>query len=1192
MYLKKLEIQGFKSFADKTEIEFKDDITAIIGPNGSGKSNISDAIRWVLGEQSAKSLRGSKMEDIIFSGTDKRRALGLAEVTISFDNKDKLIPVDYTEVAVTRRMFRSGESEFYINKNSCRLKDIRELFMDTGIGKEGYSIIGQGRIEEILSDRPEDRRGIFEEAAGIVKYKTKKNETERKLSSTEGNLVRIKDLIHEIRKQFETLEVEAEKATQFTELYEELKRLEVNLYIREIEDLREQFEDLKLQIEKDSQEIKLIENSKIGMEDKFNQLKDSVGKIEKSIEEFRNNRFDILQSLEKDKNQVSLFSEKENFYKKDMERLNSEIIKLKQSISLIDEEIVKSKNEEQDIHKEYNDLSIIYEEKGQELNRLNEEIDSMEDELEKEKSKVVSIYNSISDKRSQLNSIDSFNDNIDKRLLQLNREIDSIIEDRDKISLDLEKSTEEEKELKEVMGNLTLERSKYEKRERDLESSLDKNSEEIKSIQIKLQGVISSYNLYRNMEEGYEGYYRSVKNLLSSIKRLRLDDKGFIGVVAELLKVDELYEKAIDIALGSSLQNIVTESEADAKRMIDYLKKNNMGRVTFLPLSAIKANTLNLDTNSLKDFGVLGLGHELIDYDVKYKRLFEHLLGRTIIVDNIDNGIRLANRFNHIYRIVTLDGDILNPGGSLTGGSYNNNAISIISRKNRIKQLKAEIEELKEELNRLEDKRNDISSEFKLHREDMESLEVKMKELELSIMQLNNRMDASSNEKVRLSREMDKKNEEIDSLKGEVDGFKLKKEEYVEELGRLEEESRITKDNVALLAKNLNEKKVFKENIVKEVTELKINLNTVDNKLKNIQLEVESNLLKKKDIDTSIIDKSNMIKDIEEDIFKIGEEKLGLVDRIENREEEETDIAKTLENMISEKDELMDNFYREQEELKIINDSLGNLEREKNKKDLKLSKCTLQLENKSSRLMEDYQLSLEESIELEDLSIDLTEAKPKISKLKSSIKELGNVNLGAIEDYKEVKERLNFIETQHDDLVDSKANLEKIIDDMEKKMRTQFLESFKEINENFGKVFSVLFNGGKGRLELDSEDDILNTGIEIKVQPPGKKLQNLNLLSGGEKSLTAVALLFAILETKPSPFCILDEIDAALDDANIGRYTDYLRKFNSNTQFILITHRKPTMEISDVLYGVTMAEEGVSKLISVKLKDNIDELVS
>ena len=1192
MYLKRIEIQGFKSFADKTEIEFKDDITAIVGPNGSGKSNISDAIRWVLGEQSAKSLRGSKMEDIIFSGTDKRRALGFAEVTIFFDNKDKLIPIDYSEVAVTRRMFRSGESEFYINKNSCRLKDIRELFMDTGIGKDGYSIIGQGRIDEILSDKPEDRRSIFEEAAGIVKYKTKKIETEKKLSSTEGNLIRIKDLIHEITKQFQSLEVEAKKATQFMTLYDELKYLEVNLYIREIKKLNVQIHELKEDIEKEDKKIFNIEDSKVSIENSFNEIKESVEEAEKRIEELRSNKLELIQSLERNKNQISLLSEKESYYKKDKERLSDEINKFKESIISISETINNIQDEKKIIDEEYKELLINYNEKNEDLIKLNRGIKIKEEELENEKNRVISIYNSMSDKKSQLNSIDSFNDNIDKRLTQLNKEIELIKVNKEKISADLEELLKEEKNLKENLGSLTMKNSKYAEEKDNLETLLNSTLEEAKSIQIKLQGVISSYNLYKNMEEGYEGYYRSVKNLLNAIKKSRVDNRGFVGVVADLLKVDELYEKAIDISLGSSLQNIVTESEEDAKKMIDFLKNNNMGRVTFLPLSSIKGSTLNIDMKSLKDYGVLGLGHELVKYDNRYKKLFEYLLGRTIIVDNIDNGIKLANRFNHSYRIVTLDGDVLNPGGSLTGGSYNNSAISIISRKNRIRQLKIEIEEYKEALDNLEEKKNNISSECKLNQEKIEILKDKIKEIELNLMQLDNKREAYIRDQSRLDGDINKNINEINSLDREISGFEIKRKECIEGLQRLEEESNLVKSQIDLSAEDLNKERTFKENLSKEVTDLKITLNTVDNKLKNLDMEMNSKLKDKDKIETSISQKLNTIHSIKEDVLKIQDERNILIKEIEDKENREINISKELEELVIKKENLMKSFYKRQEELKEINDNLGKLEREKNKMDLKLSKSLLQLENNNTKLLEDYQLEFEKALELEDESMDMIKAKPRISQLKSDIKKLGNVNLGSIEDFKEVKERLSFIESQHNDLVNSKENLEKIIKDMEKKMRAQFLESFEKINENFSKVFSVLFNGGKAKLELEQVDDILNTGVEIVVQPPGKKLQNLNLLSGGEKSLTAVALLFAILETKPSPFCILDEIDAALDEANIGRYTDYLKKFNKKTQFILITHRKTTMEMANILYGVTMAEEGVSRLISIKLKDNVEGLVS
>lgn len=1190
MYLKKIEIQGFKSFADRTTIEFKNDITAIVGPNGSGKSNISDAIRWVLGEQSVKSLRGSKMEDVIFSGTDKRRALGFAEVTIFFDNSDNSIPVDFSEVAVTRRMFRSGESEYYINKSSSRLKDVRSLFMDTGIGKDGYSIIGQGRIDEVLSNKPEDRRNIFEEAAGIVKYKTKKEETERKLNKTQENLIRIKDLIFEIKNQYDGLESESKKAIEFVDLYEELKVLDVNLCIRVINKLKLQMAELNTEIELDANEIENLTLQRADLDSRFNQLKNNIKEIEEKHEFYRNKKVDLVQSIENYKSQINLISEKEKFYNRDTEKYNQELENLKTSIETIDEELLSLEDELHKTNKEYLRINEIYMVKKEEYTSIEDLLVEKEKILESEKELLISVYNKISDKKSSLNGIHSFQDNIDKRLTQLNKENHRIHTDKLSNEDALEYLIEEESYLNDKLTELNRNKETIDNTKKELNINHTNLANEIREVEIKLQGLVSSYKLYKNMEEGYEGYYKSVKNLLQSIKNNRIDKSGFEGVVADLLKVDSIYEKAIDISLGSNLQNIVVNDEGKAKSMIDFLKKNNLGRVTFLPLSVIRGKTLNLDISKLKEFGVIGLAHNLIEFDQKYKNIFESLLGRTIIVDTIDNGIKLANKYNHIHRIVTLDGDVLNPGGSLSGGS-SNNAISIITRKNRIIALEKEIQELNDLHKALQEKRVKIYKDIENNESISTALINEIKELEISILKNSNDKNSRDRDIERLEKEIIRIQEEILTLENESSDYLSKKTDYENAVIEFEDNVNSINDKIKTMNQDLNNEKNLKEEKNKELTDYQINLNQIQNKLDNLSNNTINKTNEKEQKLKSIDEMKNNLSSTINEIDLLKNSSIELSNKTNEISLEYENVSYILEEFANNKTKLMDGFYKEQEDLKIINDRLMVLEKQKNKRELKHTKFELQIENYNNRLLNDYELSYEMALKLETVSEDMIISQNRITELKEKIKTLGNVNVGAIEEFKSVKERLEFINKQYEDLIMSRENLEKLIKEMENIMRDQFLHSFKEINENFSKVFSVLFNGGKANLELDMDDDILKTGIEIKIQPPGKRLQNLNLLSGGERSLTAVALLFAILETRPSPFCILDEIDAALDEANISRYTRYLKKFSDNTQFILITHRKTTMEISDILYGVTMAEEGVSKLISVKIKDYVDDLV-
>ena len=679
--------------------------------------------------------------------------------------------------------------------------------------------------------------------------------------------------------------------------------------------------------------------------------------------------------------------------------------------------------------------------------------------------------------------------------------------------------------------------------------------------------------------------------MLQAIKNNRLNKQGFEGVVSDLLSVNSKYEKAIDVSLGSSLQHIVVEDELAAKTMINYLKENNLGRITFLPRNIIKGNILNLDLNELEGFGVIGLAHTLIEFDNKYRNIFESLLGRTIIVDNIDNGVKLANKFNHIYRIVTLEGDLLNPGGSLTGGSYSNNAISIITRKNRIIELEKVIKELNILSKNLQDKKVNVSIDIENNERILAALICEIKDLEINILNNSNEKNFKLREIERLEQEIIRIEGEITSLEEESSEYIIKKSDYVKLIIELEAKVNSANSKIKEINESLSSDKNYKEVKNKELTDYKIDLNHIENKLNNLKAnsfnKAEERMEKlnsievlKKDFEFTL----NEIKDLKEESIRLKEK----IDEISTDKEI---CSSKLEEFANSKELFMDDFYNEQENLKIFNDRLMILEKQKNKRELRYSKLELQEENLKNKLFSDYELNYETAINLGIYSEEMIIPSNRISELKEKIKSIGNVNVGAIEDFKNVKDRLEFINKQYNDLINSKENLEKLIKEMDNSMREQFQISFKEISENFSKVFSILFNGGKATLELDTEDDILKSGIEIKVQPPGKKLQNLNLLSGGERSLTAVALLFAILETRPSPFCILDEIDASLDEANIGRYTRYLKKFSYETQFILITHRKTTMEISDILYGVTMAEEGVSKLISVKIKDYANDLV-
>ncbi|WP_025641063.1 chromosome segregation protein SMC [Schnuerera ultunensis] len=1192
MHLKKVEIHGFKSFADRIEIEFKEGITAIVGPNGSGKSNIADAIRWVLGEQSIKTLRGSKMEDVIFSGTDSRRPLGYTEVTITFDNKDGVIPVDYQEVAITRRMFRSGESEYYINKNSCRLKDIKELFMDTGVGKDGYSIIGQGRVDEILSTRPEDRRNIFEEAAGIVKYKTKKIEAEKKLEKTDSNLIRIKDLIYELSNQSENLKEQSEKATIFLQLSNRLKEIEVNLLIRKIDELEKEIDKSKREKEKLQIQMEQMVNKKNEIEEKFNLMKEKTTDLDSSIDSIEEEKAKTFNILNKNKSDLTLLEETEKFFIKDSERLSKEIKELNIRLKELEEEKLGLLNIKSKLGEELDLFEKDYHKKNINLKRLNEEIQLKEKEIEDKKGKAIEVYNLIRDKKSKINSYSSFKENIYKRINQVERDIESLLELEktnrellDKIEIEeLDKQEEIIRESK-YLASLRLE-------EKNFKDRLDILYKVINQNKADLQGMISNYNLLKNMEEDYEGYYKSVKNLMLACKKIVSLKSKVIGVVADLIKVEEKYEKAIDVGLGGSLQNIVTKDEGDAKYIIDYLRKNKLGRVTFLPISTIKGNPIYISPNDRKKYNILGLGSELVSYNYEYKDILEYLLGRTIVVEDLDDAIVVAKKYNYSYRVVTLKGDIINAGGSMTGGSLPKISGNLLNRKFRIEKIRKDINDLSKLQNSLEEEKNLLKLKIDDKIKTLKEQEEKLQNSNIEAIKIENEKNKTSMELERIDNSLIKYKDEIGKLNLELDRINKDEEKLKEDLNLIDEENKKAQEDIREMMLEFEKVKAIKEDVMKEVTDAKIQMNLIENKQVNNKEKIES-------VDTELENTVYLLEAKKEELLKKNIE----IDNIANemiRIQEEISKSSILKEkqdkdfmlLREEKDLLMKDYYFEQNRLNKINEEINELAKVINNWNLKETRYSVQLDNINGKLLEDYELEYKDAINLWIEIDDIDRATEKVKRLKNEIKKIGTVNLDSIEDYKMVKERLEFITKQHEDLLLAKENLYDVIADMESKMKEQFLYSFNNINEKFNEVFSILFNGGKASLVLEDEENILTCGIDIKAQPPGKKLQNLNLLSGGEKSLTAVALLFAILKIKPTPFCILDEIDAALDEANISRYTNYLKNFSHNTQFIMITHRKSTMEMADILYGVTMEEEGISKIISVKLTDNLEEIAS
>ena len=1173
MFLKSVTMQGFKSFANRTKIELDKTTTAIVGPNGSGKSNITDAITWVLGESSAKNLRGAKMEDVIFSGTDSKKPLGMAEVTILFDNSDKSLNLPYNEVSVTRRMYRSLESEFLINNKKCRLKDIKELFMDTGIGKDGYSVIGQGKIESVLSSKPEDRRNIFEEAAGISKYKYKKVQSKNKLLKTEENLIRIEDILSEIESQEKNLRVQAEKAEAYLKDYEELKIYDINYSCK---DMEKREEDLANKIE----ELEV--------------LKEDSKKILINRESLSQNLEEIQEKLEKLKEEDEASSEKLKLYKEDFDKLNLEINLDEEKINSLKKDIERIGLENENLDKDLLGLKESLEEieKDREvLNKSKEEIldklttkDSVIKNLEAEfknleevgnlnfenKNKVKNEIENIKFKSETLKDIIEEKNN---RKSNLDKSIENLKENQTEFSKIIDRDSLELKSLKE---KLEKDNQEFEK----TKESLLKLDEENKNLENKLIGrknegneILARLKILENMESNYEGYNRTVKSFMNFSSKNNIFKDSLYGPVAEKFFVEKEFEKAISVALGSMSQNIIVSSTKDTSDMLKILEKNKMGRATFLPLDRVSGNKVKINS---KEDGMVGLACDLIKFDEVFKGIFYNLLGRVIIADNFKNASRISKK--HRLKVVTLKGEVFNPSGAITGGSLNNYNSSFILRKNEItdfqnkfKDLQGQIKKIESEKNHLEEKISELNEFAESYMEKRNAVNFKISNLESNIYKNKNDKDLNSeylNKYLREKEELEKnieadlntlennkleienKNKLLEDLLNEVDSG-----DRLAALSKEIEGLKTEKIEIQLLERENREKILYK---TREIDRINSDLSLTGEKLDNnkkLLMEAQRNIEEKK--------KSN------DENKKSLEEIRKSIESLKNHLEE---VKKDL-------DEKNKDYLDKREELSDLKERSLVISSEIEKTELKIEMNRNKISNEVERLKEDYEV--EDYHEFIDESLkDLKEGT--LRRLKKKVRDYGEVNISSIEEYRIVKERFDFYTSQRDDLIQSKEEIKSILSKLDHEMKKLFNEAMEEISGNFTEIFKILFNGG--RAEISIEGDVLESGIEIKASPPGKRLQSLSLLSGGERSLTAVALLFALLKYRPASFCILDEIDAALDDANIKRYADYLLTLEG-IQFIIITHRKLTMEIAKTMYGVTMEEKGISKLFSVKLKD-------
>ncbi len=1182
MYLKKIEMQGFKSFADKTVIELKQGITTVIGPNGSGKSNISDAIRWVLGEQSSKALRCSKSLDIIFAGTQNRKSLGFAEVSLIFDNSDGGLPIEYTEVTVTRKIYRTGETGYFINKVPCRLKDLQELFMDTGIGKDGYSIVGQGKIDEILSNKSEDRRHIFEEASGIVKYRVRKQETEKKLEHTKLNLLRINDILSEIEGNLEPLQLQSEKAKKYLNLRENLKNIEVGLFLYNINqgksDIEKIVEDENITKEQCDTEETRLERVKFLKE----QLKGDIDEITNKIENMSNLGFESQKEIEMLNSDINVAKTKILSNKENQERFLQEIQEKNTRLEELEDEQKQKDEKRKNLRQNKEKFTKELEQKQSELDKITQKLTKEALKIEQYKKQVEENLEKKYEKQGDIQEQEINFENYEKRQKQVKQEIQAIISELDNTRMRKEEISKEFYEIESVRNINLNQLEKITKEKEEANQKIKIYQTKLNTISNELRMKQSRQSFLIETEKEKEGYTKSVKTLLNDCESNVALKKGVEGVLANLIDVPEDLQTAIEMSLGMALQNIVTETEQDAKKLVEHLRKNNIGRASFLPITSIKGK--KIDNIKGNKSGIIGVASDLIKYNKKYEQIIFNLLGRTVIVDNMDTAIRVSKENLQSFKIVTQEGDIINPSGAITGGSVMKKTVNILGREREIKKLGKEIEGLQQNIANIEKEKEQYEQSIEGILEIAEKLEKELQDNEI--------VYATGKQKV-LSFE-----EEIQKIEKRLDKFKLEQE-------KLEEQKKLTIDKKAEFEKTISEITFESERLSKIITEYadlnKDNQKYIDDlnfDITNLKISVssfdesESSIEElKQRIQQEITANEQSVKSKNEQIEQSKQENVNLQNSIVEIEGKIKKIREEVKNSGAKIDELKQDRTNK-------NDKLADLEEQINEKfkviedlksqlvkiDVKKSKIQEELSETINKLWDEYELT-PNSVEGYEKPKNISETKKQVNSLRVEMREMGSVNLESIEEYKKIKERYDFMSEQRLDLESTMSKLRKIITDMTGIMKEQFKEKFKEINKNFGEVFAELFGGGKAEVALEDEQNILECGIEITAQPPGKKLQNMLLLSGGEKALTAIALLFAILKINPAPFCVLDEIEAALDDVNVYRYAEYLKKFAIDTQFLVITHRKGTMEAADSVYGVTMEESGISKLLSMKLRE-------
>ena len=1182
MYLKSIEVQGFKSFANKMTFEFHNGITGIVGPNGSGKSNVADAVRWVLGEQSAKQLRGGNMQDVIFSGTELRKPQGFASVAITLDNSDHKLDIDFEEVTVTRRLYRSGESEYRMNGSPCRLKDINELFYDTGIGKEGYSIIGQGQIDKILSGKPEDRRELFDEAAGIVKFKRRKNVTMKKLEEEKQNLVRVNDILSELTSQLGPLEKQSAVAKIYLQKKESLKQLDINMFLIDLDRTKRQMQDIEEKYRIASEDLQSTTEAFQQTKTEYEQLEQDMDALDAKIEEMRQMSSQNILTRQQLESQVALLKEQIRAAYVNDEHYQNRIAAITVEQKKRQEEYDEFQTSRNELKANLDQVHKKQEEQSEMADTLQKHIDQINRQIEEGKNEIIQLMNQRASSKGKMQRYDAMLEQIGIRKAEINQRFLRLKSDEGSQSADYEKTKQDSAEVEAKIATLLEKSTATEKQIEVLQKTISELNHQMDVGQTAYHRESSRLESLKNLTERYDGYGGGIRKVMEQKDK----NPGIRGVVAELIRVNKKYELAVETALGGSVRNIVTDNDNTAKYMIEYLKRTKAGRATFLPLTNIKQGKKFGTPEALKEPGVIGLASDLVETEPEYRTLIDYLIGRILVVDTIDHAIMIARKYRHSLYMVTTEGDSFSPGGSMTGGAFKNNS-NLIGRKREIEELEANVKVLKKDMEKAQreidenrSKRNELRQQLVILQEELHRERIRQNTVRLNLEQAQKKYDSIQEKYVRLNREQGEIEAQIKEISGNNQSIELELTQYNDREKELDEQ-------ITIWQKEQEEKQVLREQAGKDLESIHLEYAALKQKDEFLKQNVDR-------VQTELDSLSEELTGIQETL------NLGSKD-IEGKEENIQKIQNTIEAGIKEAEENdlhLKAAMKEKEQMTVTHRGFFEKRDELSNRMNLLDKECFRLNNQKERLEESQESQISymweeyevtpvnaQNYRMEEVP-ERSELKKDIAQLKDSIRKLGDVNVNAIEDYKNLLERHTFLSGQHEDLVKAEATLMGIIEELDTGMRKQFTEKFAQIRIEFDKAFKELFGGGKGTLELMEDEDILEAGIKIISQPPGKKLQNMMQLSGGEKALTAIALLFAIQNLKPSPFCLLDEIEAALDDSNVTRYAQYLHKLTKNTQFIIITHRRGTMNAADRLYGITMQEKGVSTLVSVNLIEN------